>query len=365
MNRLIKYCILLFAILQSCEEIYTPDVDVVDTALVVDARIVSGRNDNTVSLFQSMGYNDERRVFPPVSGASAWLVESNGTEHKLGEISTGKFVVNINLKSDNQYKLKILHEGDTFESSFEAVPPAPEVDTVYGEAGIKLVAPEGSNKIDEMIKTKGIQLYTDILNKNQSPYSRFTARVVMQYVYTIMVPTPTGLVESSVFCWSSFTPFDVYNIAAPDRFTSSDFILKHPLYFLSQKPYISKESHMENGPYFSGWILILYQHGLSEPAYNFYADLNKQLEANGKMFDPLYVQARNNLKCISNKNRLILGNFEISTASETRYFVNFLSERDGYVVRQIPYFYDIPEQGEILYYRPDFWETRTKDYPEQ
>lgn len=365
MKQLIKYCILAFVILQSCEQIYTPEVDEVESAVVVDARIVSGVTGNYISLYQSVGYNDNSRIYPPVSGASVSIISNTGDEYKLRETTPGRFPADLNLNAENQYKLRISHAGKTYESTFESVPSAPSVDTVYGVAGTKLIAPEGSNDIDDFIETVGVQLYTDIVSNNQLPYFRFTARLVMQYTYTVLIPSPSGPMEVTTYAWNSYTPGTTFNIASPDRFTSTNNILRHPLYFLTKRPYIEKQSFMEHGPYFNGWILILYQHRLSETAYNFYNDLNKQLEATGKMFDPLYVQAENNLSCLSNPDEVILGNFEISTVTETRYFVNFISDKAGYLVKPIPYFYEIPLSGESLGYEPDFWETTDKEYPSE
>lgn len=365
MNRQLKYCILLFAILQSCEQIYTPDIDETGGAIVVDARIVSGSTGNYVILYKSIGYNDESRIYPPVTGASVSIISDTGEEQKLTEYTPGRFPADVRLNSENQYKLKILYEGKVYESSYEPVPTIPSIDTVYGEGGTKLIAPEGSNNVDDFLETVGVQLYSDIIDQDDLPYFRFTARLVMQYTYTVLIPSPSGAMELTTYAWNSFTPGDTYNIASPDRFTSNNSILRHPLYFLVKRPYIEKKTFMENGPYFDGWILIINQHRLSKPAFDFYDDLNKQLEANGKMFDPMYVQARNNLKCTSNSNEVILGNFEISTVSEARYFVIFLSEKEGYLVRRIPYFYEISQSGESLYYQPEFWETPRREYPEE
>jgi len=107
---------------------------------------------------------------------------------------------------------------------------------------------------------------------------------------------------------------------------------------------------------FIGWILYVYQYSISENAHNFYKDVNSVLEADGRLFDPLYVQTRNNLKCISNPEKLILGNFEISSPREYRFYVWYLSEELGYLVKPIPYFYDIPLEGESVEAYPEFWE---------
>lgn len=42
-----------------------------------------------------------------------------------------------------------------------------------------------------------------------------------------------------------------------------------------------------------------------------------------------------------------------------------MSEKQGYVVKQIPYFYQISVSGEQLDIMPDFWESQSKYYPNE
>jgi len=53
---------------------------------------------------------------------------------------------------------------------------------------------------------------------------------------------------------------------------------------------------------------------------------------------------------------VILGNFEISTVTEHRYFVKYISEKHGYELRPIANRYEIPLEGETIDEYPDFWE---------
>lgn len=356
MKRLIKYCLLLPAVFYGCEEIYTPEIDEVENVIVADARIVSGVIGNEIKLFRSLGYNNNSMVYPPVNGASVWLMSNKGSEVKLTETSTGKFAANFILSEQFQYKIRIESDGFKYESDYEPVPPVPAIDSLYYEAGIKVLAPEGNNDVDDFTEVEGMQLFADIKNGNL-PYYRFTARRIVQYSYSVQIRPDEP--DRIIYGWDSSYPAESFNIAAPANFSASNYILKHPLYFMPKKP------GLDSGQVFNGWILILYQYGLSESGYNYYDDLNKQLEANGKMFDPLYVQARNNLSCSNRPEQLILGNFEIARVKQTRYFINFISKESGYLVKPIPYFYNIPVAGEQIDYPPDFWETPSKQYPKK
>ena len=174
----------------------------------------------------------------------------------------------------------------------------------------------------------------------------------MQYTYQAQM----GDMTETVYAWKSFYPKENFNIAAPQEFSSSTAILKHELTFLTKNPYVM-------GGRFAGWILILYQHGLSESAYNYYDDLNNQINAQGRLFDPLYVQARGNIKCTGDSTQIILGNFEIANITEHRFFVQYMSGSEVYFFKPIPYFYDISDSGALFAEKPDFWEEPVKFYP--
>jgi len=346
---------ILFIFLLGCEDIYNADIELREGMLVVDARIVDGGNDNIVKVYKSLGFNEKGTGYPNVAGAKVFLIDEEDKHNKLLEISDGSFLLNFQLDETKQYKLKIEYEGDIFESEFERVPKIPLMDSIYGFAENKILQ-RGAGSDITFLERPGVMLYTDIDNDERKRYYRFSARKTFQYVYYIPHPL---FGELAVFAWSTVLPIESFNIAAPAQFSASANITRHPLYFMEER------TGIELGQSFAGWILFLHQYSISENAHKFYKDLNSQLEADGRLFDPLYVQARNNLKCVSNPDKLILGNFEIARQREYRFFIWFISDEDGYLIKPIPYFYEIPPEGESVEEQPDFWETPSKKYPNE
>ena len=357
MNKFFIYYFLLVIVLTSCEQIYSPEIESRESVIVADARIVAGKTDNFVRLYESKGFNDESNKYPDIVGAQVYIVDNNGDEIELNESADGIFPVQLTLNPDYKYKIKIEFDGNTYESSYEPVPEIPDLDTVYGIAGTKIIQQSGNNDVNDFVEVSGIQLYADILNQSELPFYKFTARKVLQYTYPVLV----GEIWETMYAWLSAYPKDLYNIAAPPEYSTSTDIMKHPLFFMEQSVKASNDSAYN----FAGWILILNQYGLSESGYNYYDDLNSQLGSEGRLFDPLYVQARSNLKCINDSKQLILGNFEISSYREHRYFVQFFSNKTGYIIKLIPYFYEIPFSGKQMTYPPDFWEYNGKQYPDE
>jgi len=190
-----------------------------------------------------------------------------------------------------------------------------------------------------------VQIYADMKSTTDIPYYRFTAHRVLEYLWI----QPSGMFEIIHYYWKKSVAGGIFNIAAPAEYSGSKDIIKHPLFFMHRTVSLEPDSVMV------GWLLVLNQNGISEPVYNYYNDLNNQLDSEGRIFDPVYVQARSNLKCINNEHAIILGNFEISNLTEHRYFIKYLSGKGGYRVEEIDDRSPIPWHGETFNVPPDFW----------
>lgn len=357
MKKKLIYFILLLTVFIACEDIYTPEIEKQESVIVVDARLVYGKNDNIISLYKSITFTDPEINYSTLDGAQVSVFDNNNTEYQLPEEKNGIFKVNFPLNPELEYKIEINYGGNTYESIYEKVPEVPQIDTIYGLSEIKVLEEGGQNNVNDFRAVSGVQLYVDINNESDLQNYRFTARKTYQYTYSVEIMEMGELVEVTMYAWKTMFPQEPFNIAAPPEYSASIDIKKHPLFF------IEKQAGVVSGQLFAGWIIYLHQFSLSKSSYNFYKDLNSQLDADGRLFDPLYVQAKNNLKCVNKPEQIILGNFEISTHVERRYFIKFVSDEKGYLIKPIPYFYDIPLEGEQLQIVPEFWEGTSKIYP--
>ncbi|WP_297091559.1 DUF4249 domain-containing protein [uncultured Draconibacterium sp.] len=351
MKRIFTYSLLFFILLTACEDVYEPDIDVVDNVLVADARISADSETNTIHIYESVPYYDNAGTGPGIVSAKVSLSSSSGEEFQLIHSDDGQYKLNRKLNPDEAYKLRIEYGGNVYESEFEEVPKTPSLDFVYGFEESQVREVGGENDVDNFKETKGVQLYADITENEDMPYHRFTARHIVQYTYLVEVDGPFGATSyETMYGWKTTYPAGSFNIASPPEYASSKEIKKHPLFFL---PNTMKYEEEHN---FAGWIIILSHYGITANAHAYYSDLNKQLDSEGKIFDPLYVQARSNISCTTNPELVILGNFEISKSNETRYFLRYVSESSGFIFRPIEEFYEIPFSGEQLIEIPEFWQ---------
>jgi len=358
MNKHLAIFLSLIAWFYSCEDIYNPHIEKMDELLVVEARILSGQNRNVIRLSKTAAFNSSGYSYPPASGAIVMLVDREGKGLNFVEDGkTGLYYYTGAIQQENTYKLQIRYQGEIIETEYQSVPKIPAIDSIYYEPAEKIILTGTDAAAGKLRKEPGAQLFIDIDYKGDMKHYRFTHRKIAQYAYLTMGP---GGIPATMYGWLSMQPREKFYIAGPGEYSSSPTVSKYPLMLLEQRYFIQKPE--VDNIIFVGWIYIVQQFAISEQAYKFYSDLNSQLTAEGKLFDPLYTQARGNLTCITTPSKIILGNFEISTVREHRFYVQPMNDNQ-YFIKRIPYFYNIPPEGEILDNQPEWWESRSKIYP--
>lgn len=361
MRKLLIIPLVIALFIFGCEDIYDPGIESVEPLLVVEARIIYGNIYNEVRLYKTIRFNDPANHFPPASEALVTLTDDRNSVIILPEGLDGRYRLMQNLDPRRRYRLKIVYDGETYESEYEFIPELPSIDSVYVVPATKLIETGNDESARNLRKALGSQLYIDIKGTGSESHFRFTGRKIVQYNYTAADPVLRPPMEGTMFAWTTLYPSDMFNIAGPPEYSVSNDIIKFPLEFMerSYTPFIP-----DTPTIFMGWIYICQQYALSENAFNFYQDLNSQLSAGGKLFDPLYTQARGNIRCTSDPDKIILGNFEISTVREHRFYVQWL-RNDDYYVKRIPYFWNIPPEGKVFNIPPVWWEYIGKVYPWQ
>ncbi len=364
MIRKLIYIILIVSAVIACEEVYTPKLDDVDDFLVVEAVLVSNHTQNEIYLYKTIGFNKEIEEYPRVSGAAVFLVDNNSNQIRCTETNKGTYLLDYEFDPNKAYSLYIEYDGEVYQSEMQTVPATPVFDSIYVGYTTRVSVQGASNSSDNIIEEDGIQIYVDIENKGDLTYYRFSSRKVIQYLnfYDTVFPPIPFPVTMPIYLWRSIYPTGVFDIAGPPSYSTVKDITKHPLEFF-EKDYFK---YIPDTVLFAGYIYIMYQYGLNEDTYNYYSDLNSQLDSEGKIFDPVYVQAEGNISCVSDPEKVVLGNFEISSMVEKRYYLHYFEKRDSIsLFRNIPYFYEIPKEGTIKDIQPDFWESYSKSYSDE
>jgi len=348
------YISILILTLGSCEEIYTPDLEEVDDYLVVEAIFLANRSRNTVYLHRSAGFNVSKPEYEPVSGAIVYLNDEDGNFYECLEGDPGEYNIELVMDKKKTYSLLIKAGRDIYRSENETVPDIPVTDSVYSDYITKISTTGAVNSTEDIISTYGIQIYSDMNYKGDLNHYRFYGRKILQYYdhYDTIIPPEPEPERRLIYGWKSLYPTGSFNIAGPPKYSTEKNITRHPLEFFPD----DYNKFIADTQLFAGWIYIIYQYGLNEKTYKNYEDLNSQLNAEGKIFDPVYVQTTGNITCSSDPEKVVLGSFEISTFTEHRYFLQYYKDANNFSMRSIPYYHEIPEQGYIRDTVPEFWE---------
>ena len=92
---------------------------------------------------------------------------------------------------------------------------------------------------------------------------------------------------------------------------------------------VCDEIRQPAGP--EGIILETRLYSLNQTSAIYYRELNDQLSYEGKLFDPVAVQLKGNMTCVSDPDKPALGLFEVSSCTAKSYWLwNF----DGFVKYQ-------------------------------
>ena len=355
------YILILVLGIVACEEIYRPDIDQVDNLLVVEAMVRTDKTENTIHLYRSKGFYDESYIYPKVTGAKVYLIDDSGSSTQCIETSSGDYTLYETISPNAEYQLKIELDGDEYISDFQQVPTEPTLDEVYAERAYKVFEQGTINSSEDIVNEYGVQVYADISENGNVSHYRFYGRKVIQYLDsydTIVEGFPMTL---PIYIWNSVYPTGTFNVAGPPEYSMSNDVKKHPLEFFKN----DYKEFMPDTMSFQGWIYLIDEFGINENSYNYYKDINQQLNADGRIFDPVYVQLQGNIRCETDPDKVVLGNFEITSYTESRYFLTYSKFKDDFQLKRIPYFFEIPLKGYEKNNRPDFWESLNKIYPDE
>ena len=343
------YLALFLALFVSCEELYTPNLDVVPGILVVESQLTNNPTKNFVRLSITKDFYGTTET-QKVTGAKVELIQVAGYTVKGIDDGTGYFTFPTVPVSGKTYYLKITNSKDIYQSDPVLMPPIPKIDSLYTIQNIEKSYQTDADGSLRLVETPGRIIYIDAPITSSLEYYRFDWRAILQWVY--VPPDPLAPVW---YGWKSITDNGSFNIAGPKEFSSSTKVTKHPVFSLGYDYQLYLDSATQLG---SGWILILDEYGTTKSSYDFHEKLNRQFSAEGSLFDPVLTQVYGNLRCTSDPSKTVLGFFELNSYRQYRYYMNLGTGGDNLVrQRRLSRYLDIPfTDGFLMGKRPEFWE---------
>jgi hypothetical protein len=308
--------VLLFSlvIFFGCKQVYDPDIDANISAIAVQGVLTDIPGQASVSIFKSVPFDsiDNRTG---VRGATVIIYDNLGNEYPLEETGYGNYTDPLLVAIEGRsYHLKIItKDGESYESGEQVLPKVFKQDSIYAEDILKktYIVSSYGEYIDK--ETRGIETFVDLSSGGtELPKVRYDVRVTVMYIYTINTLTP----PVTMFCWMTFNPNTNLNITSSKFDKSIGEITKHSISFFSRN--IQEYDNREGVGLVGFWTTVV-KYNLNQTAHQYYLDIQNQLGASGKMFDPTPSQIVGNLRCTSNPDKKVFGFFELSKAEKLYY----------------------------------------------
>ena len=280
--RSIRSCLLLVLVLAACERVVDLDLPEGTRRLVVEARLerVIGRvnGNQSITLSTTAPYFSDAPP-PPATGATVRVTDDAGVAVTFVETAPGRYTTNqLTVRIGAQYRLTIIYEGQTYESTEAAESVAP-IDSLYLEAP----------RPGRFSGTEGVRATIDLVD-------------------------PPGL--GNFYLWDQF--IDGVRVLGPDssfkyRMVAMDDAVDG-LTITGFQPYEGIDIPV-------GSTVLMRQIGLSERMYRYYFAFSDQVSADGSPFAVPPASIRGNVSNLTDPSRFPLGYFyvaEVAEASTTR-----------------------------------------------
>jgi hypothetical protein len=282
----------------------------------VEGAISTGTDSTIIRLSRTVPLSLKARTTPEL-GAIVTIISNGGASYPCIEAGKGYYKApGLNAASGN-FGLKInTSNGKLYRSDLVPVKNSPPIDSVYYKIQ--------SNSVDVVgeKQSAGLEIYADTHDPtNNTRYYRWdyvgtfqfhSAFNSMLYLQTVPVDSvmQRPLSDQVYVCWRNDTSSTILlNSSAK---LTKDIVTKNPIAFIS-----SAAEELARR-----YSILVRQYALTADAYNYYAQLKKNTEQLGGVFDPQPSQLAGNIHCISNPSEPVLGYITAGASAQTRIFID-------------------------------------------
>lgn len=301
----------LLSLLAACVTEYEPKgLDQVRGLLVVDGIITNG--ETTIRLGRSVGLTDEFTEEEFVNNARVTVEREDGAVYACVNTSDkGEYKVRMEeLDRGSRYRLRISLDGLEYESDYLSPVITPPIDSIS-------------------LRKKGpgeeVRLCVSTHNtSDQSSYYRWMykenwevkAEIFMQAekINNTVVIYDLQTSNNLHYCWGKDSS-KVISLGSSDRLTENVIANKSLVSYLPSDRRFSMLYHVE-----------VEQYALHREAYDYYLNLQKNIEDSGSLFAPIPSEMKGNIRCVTNPEIPVIGFVEVATVTRLKRFLPEIKE---------------------------------------
>jgi hypothetical protein len=355
-QRILLIIILCLVIITTrCSQIYDPRLESQDDILVVEAHMTDNIETYFVSLSLTSPFNSSTENIP-VSDAKIWVIdEKSGSKYLYSETSEGFYSYTPNSVDKgvigHSYTLYIeTAEGDIYCSTPQVMRSPVYIDSVYGIRKVKTEMLKSPDDGSVLYKNK---TYIDIISDirtgiDSTPIVRFEANWIFEMIdYHREVTGGPPVPPTYTWIYSKGLSYMISESARNNllKEQNAGSILADNLAGLYEK------QHLEF------IVLVLNYYSLNDDSYNFFNDMKKQLSGDDVLFDPISLQIRGNIKCLTNPEKQVKGLFDVASHRIAVFLVNPNNVNSPPTVKRSGVFHGLPPgtEGKTEGIPPYWW----------
>jgi hypothetical protein len=309
--------IILFLTLVACIETYTPpEIESNPNILVVDGFLDGTLGECVVKLTrtQQLGSTDS-----PLSefGAFVRLEEKNGSSYLLQSENNGTYRYSgLTANASSEYRIYVqTPNGQEYVSAYTKLNASPEIDSVTWEPtnlGVEIQVTTHNNAGNS-------NYYQWTYEETWQYTSAFQS--VMQYLNGTVIIRPDDIYN----CWTNNLSNAI--LINSTKALNEDVVYKFPLLTLPKT----------SDKYLVRYSILVNQRVLTEDAYYFWLQMQKNTENLGTLFDPQPSKLIGNISNLNNSGEAVLGYFSASFTTKKRMFLTYAQLPDGFpFIREFP-----------------------------
>ncbi len=298
---------LLLLILLCCKKPYNPPASSTPNSyLVVDGFINSG-NDSTVIMLSKTVQLTGKTTYNPVLGATVTVEgEQNGVYNLYDNTNNGHYTSlnNLNLSSSQKYRLRIVNGNRQYLSDFVEVKPTPPIDSI----GFNIQNGNVNVYVNAHDPTNSTRYYRWDYEETWQFHSKYQSGWMLDTTINALVPRPP---EQSVYdCFGS--DLSSHIVLASTEKLAKDVVYQNSIV---QIPLSAEKVETR-------YSILLKQYAITQDAFNFYQNLQKNTEQLGSIFDAQPSQLSGNIHCLTDPSELVVGYITANNVQTKRIYIS-------------------------------------------
>jgi hypothetical protein len=361
-RRFVIYILFIVIIGPSCTEVYDPEIITNKKILVVEGNVSDQPIPYFVRLYYALPYDETSSAKEAVSGASVIIMDDEGNHYDIREdfFSPGTYKSDPALfiaLPDRSYSLQITTtDGEVYESSSQFLYPNKDMDTISGKRLVKGFPYTNFSGDIYYTYYEGGNIYLGYRNMKEDFFG-------FRYAYSFYLQaTAVPLAEMNdpptYYIWMKHKFLPEVNITGAKYSLETGSVLHELCFFPFEPSYYPIETDWPDTVFSFGmdkYVVMVDQYRLNEETYQFYKDIRSQLQAKGKLFDPVPSQIAGNIKCVTTPSKEVMGFFEVSAYKEYTYIVSGGYGGDPLKFTETKDMRSVPLDGYTENEPPPFW----------